>query len=118
MIVLTGRQGIGKGALMQVLQRIWQSTSLFTANIDHVVGRFNGALERSYVVLLDEALFKGDKKSQDRMKSLITEPRCQIEVKYQPARSIASFHRFVATTKFSNTEIRNFIRWSIISLWF
>ena len=108
MIVLTGAQGIGKGALLQVLQRIWQNSCLFTANIDHVVGRFTGALERSYLVLLDEALFKGDKKSQDRMKSLITEPRCQIEVKYQPARSISSVHRFFATTnrsQFGTTEI-------------
>jgi hypothetical protein len=108
MIVLRGGQGTGKGALLQLLQRVWQNTSLFTADIDHVVGRFTGALERSYVVLLDEALFKGDKKALDKMKSLITEPRCQIEAKFQPTRSIKSLHRFFATTnhdQFGHTDI-------------
>ena len=108
MIVLKGGQGTGKGALLQIVQRIWQGTSLFTSNIDHVVGRFTGALERSYVVLLDEALFKGDKRAVDRMKSLITEPRCQIEEKNQPSRSLKSIHRFFATTnhdQFGHTDI-------------
>ena len=108
MIVLKGGQGTGKGALLQIIQRIWQGASLFTSNIDHVVGRFTGALERSYVVLLDEALFKGDKKAVDRMKSLITEPRCQIEEKNQPTRSLKSLHRFFATTnhdQFGHTDI-------------
>ena len=108
MIVLMGRQGSGKGALLRIIQRIWQGTSLFTANIDHVVGRFTGALERSFVVLLDEALFKGDKRAVDRMKSIITEPRCQIEEKNQPTRSIRSIHRFFATTnhdQFGHTDI-------------
>jgi hypothetical protein len=108
MIVLKGGQGTGKGALLQIVQRIWQGTSLFTSNIDHVVGRFTGALERSYVVLLDEALFKGDKRAVDRMKSLITEPRCQIEEKNQPTRSLKSIHRFFATTnhdQFGHTDI-------------
>ena len=108
MIVLKGGQGTGKGALLQIVQRIWQGASLFTSNIDHVVGRFTGALERSYVVLLDEALFKGDKRAVDRMKSLITEPRCQIEEKNQPTRSLKSIHRFFATTnhdQFGHTDI-------------
>lgn len=108
MIVLKGGQGTGKSACLEIVQRIWSGSSLFTADIDHVVGRFNGALERSYVVLLDEALFKGNKKAVDRMKSLITEPRCHIEVKYQPTRTINSLHRFFATTnhkQFSHTDI-------------
>ncbi|MGB1904203.1 MAG: primase-helicase family protein [Pseudomonadales bacterium] len=108
MIVLMGRQGTGKGALLQIVQRIWQGTSIFTADVDHVAGRFTGVLERNFVVLLDEALFKGNKKAIDRMKSLITEPRCQIEEKNQPSRSIKSIHRFFATTnhdQFGQTEI-------------
>ena len=108
MIVLKGQQGTGKGALLQIVQRIWQGTSLFTSNIEHVVGRFTGALELSYVVLLDEALFRGNRKGVDRLKSLLTESRCQIEEKGQPTRSIKSIHRFFATTnhdQFGHTDI-------------
>ena len=47
------------------------------------------------MVLLDEALFSGDRKAQDQMKSLITEPICRVEAKYQPSSSI---HLFFATT--------------------
>ena len=98
MIVLRSGQGTGKGALFQVIQRIWQATTLFASQIDSVTGQFNSALERSYVVLLDEALFSGDRKAQDQMKSLITEPICRVEAKYQPSRQVASIHRFFATT--------------------
>ena len=98
MIVLRSGQGTGKGALFQVIQRIWQATTLFASQIDSVIGQFNSALERSYVVLLDEALFGEDVKAQDQMKSLITEPICRVEAKFQPSRQVASIHRFFATT--------------------
>jgi hypothetical protein len=47
---------------------------------------------------MDEAIFSGDKKSMERLKSLITEPSCRIEQKYQPSRTIDSYHRFFATS--------------------
>lgn len=63
-----------------------------------LAGNFNKCLETAFWVALDEALFKGDKKSQDRMKSLVTEPRIQVCEKYEPKRTIDSFHRFIACT--------------------
>lgn len=63
-----------------------------------MVEQFNAALERHYVVCMDEALFSGDKKSLDRLKSAVTEPTIRIKQKYQPARSIDSVHRFFAAT--------------------
>jgi hypothetical protein len=107
MVVLLGKQGTGKGLFFQILQRIWSRTSLLVSDIQQVVGQFNGALERHYVVIMDEALFSGDRKSQDRMKSLITEKTCHIEQKYQPARTIESVHRFFASSnhdQFAHTE--------------
>ena len=107
MVVLLGKQGTGKGLFFQILQRIWSRTSLLVSDIQQVVGQFNGALERHYVIIMDEALFSGDRKSQDRMKSLITEKTCHIEQKYQPARAIESVHRFFASSnheQFAHTE--------------
>ena len=47
---------------------------------------------------MDEALFKGDRKAQDQLKSIVTEPTIRIEEKYQPKRTIKSYHRFFAST--------------------
>ena len=107
MVVLLGNQGTGKGLFFQILQRIWGRTSLLVSDIQQVVGNFNAALERNYVIMMDEALFSGDRKSQNRMKSFITEKSCTVEQKYQPSRTINSVHRFFASSNhehFSHVE--------------
>jgi hypothetical protein len=98
MVVMLGGQGTGKGAVFQILGRIWRHSVLQVSDVDQVTGRFNAALGRAYVVCLDEAIFQGDRKAQDRLKSLITEPIISIEEKHQPQHSIRSFHRFFAAT--------------------
>lgn len=98
MIVLLGGQGTGKGMFFRLLAAIWQRITLIISDIDQVVGRFNAALERSFVVCLDEALFVGDRKAQDRLKSMITEPVISIEQKFQPSRQVRSLHRLFAAS--------------------
>jgi hypothetical protein len=98
MIVLIGGQGTGKGTFLRLIQNIWRDTSFLTNQIDHVTGHFNNVLERQYIILLDEALFVGNRGATDRLKSLITEPSISIEEKHGPVRSMFSCHRFVATT--------------------
>lgn len=98
MIVLLSGQGEGKGTFFKILQRIWPRTTLLVSDVDEVVGKFNAALERNYIVCMDEALFAGDKKSLDKLKSLITESTCRIEQKHQPSRSINSYHRYFASS--------------------
>ena len=108
MIVLLGGQGTGKGTLFYLLQKIWSKTTLHVSDVEHVTGGFNGAMERNYIVNMDEALFAGDRKSMDRLKSMITEPRITIEQKYQPRRTIQSVHRFFAASNhdhFGNIEL-------------
>lgn len=98
MIVLLGGQGTGKGTLFQILKAIWARTTLLVSDVDNVIGRFNAAIERNFVLCMDEALFAGDKKAMDRLKSLVTEPTVTVEEKHQPRRSIDSFHRFFAAS--------------------
>lgn len=97
-LVLLGGQGTGKGTFFCLLRAIWPNTFLQVSDISYVIGTFNACLERHYVVCMDEALFAGDKKAVDRLKSLVTEPVITIEQKYQPRRSIQSFHRFFAAS--------------------
>jgi hypothetical protein len=107
MIVLLGGQGTGKGVYFSLLRAIWSRTTLQVADIDQVIGKFNALLEQNYVVCMDEALFAGDRKSMDRLKSTVTESVLQIEQKYQPSRVIDSVHRFFAASNhehFGNVE--------------
>lgn len=98
MIILLGGQGVGKGTFARVLQKIWSATFLQVNRIDQIVGDFNGSLERAYTVFLDEALFVGDRKHSDALKSLVTEQTISVNEKHQPARQITSFHRFFSAT--------------------
>ena len=97
-IVLIGGQGTGKGVFFQLMRSIWKYTTLLINDMESITGRFNSLLERNFIVCLDEALFVGDKKSRDRLKSMITEPTITIEQKFQPTRTISSYHRFFAAT--------------------
>lgn len=98
MIILLGGQGVGKGTLSRVLRKIWSATFLQVNRIDQIVGDFNGSLERAYTVFLDEALFVGDRKHSDALKSLVTEQTISVNEKHQPARQITSYHRFFSAT--------------------
>ena len=97
-IVMLGRQGTGKGVFFSLLRAIWGRTTLLVQDVDQVLGRFNAALERHFVVCMDEAIFTGDKRAIEHLKSLVTEAQCRIENKYQPGRTIDSYHRFFAAS--------------------
>ncbi len=97
-IVLLGGQGTGKGTFFRILRAIWGRTALQVSDIQEVIGHFNAVLERNFIIFMDEAIFSGDKKALDRLKSLVTEPTCRVEQKYQPARTIDSYHRFFAAS--------------------
>ena len=98
MIVLLGGQGTGKGTFFRILRAIWDRTVIQVSDIQEVIGHFNAVLERNFIIFMDEAIFSHDKKALDRLKSLVTETTCRIEQKYQPARTIDSYHRFFAAS--------------------
>jgi hypothetical protein len=102
MLVLMGGQGTGKGTFSRLLQSIWSRTTLITNQIADVTGNFNSAMERKFIVWLDEALFAGDYKATDALKSLITEPTISIHAKFQEPRNTFSCHRFLAATNASH----------------
>jgi hypothetical protein len=98
MIVMLAGQGVGKGAFFRLLSAIWPHTTLLVSDIGHVLGPFNAQIERSFALCLDEALFVGDRRSGDRLKSMVTEPFVTIEQKFQPRRSVGSVHRLFAAS--------------------
>jgi hypothetical protein len=108
MITLLGGQGTGKGVYFSLLRAIWPRTTLQASNIEQITGRFNACLERNFIICMDEALFAGDRRAMDNLKSIITESMLQIEQKYQPTRTIQSVHRLFASSNhshFGNIEL-------------
>ncbi|WP_416546102.1 primase-helicase family protein [Limnohabitans sp. DCL3] len=108
MITLLGGQGTGKGVYFSLLRAIWPRTTLLASNIEQITGRFNACLERNFIICMDEALFAGDRRAMDILKSIITESMLQIEQKFQPTRTIQSVHRLFASSNhshFGNIEL-------------
>jgi hypothetical protein len=101
MIVFLGGEGTGKGTFEVILRKIFSATTLLISDVESVIGGFNAQLERAYAVFMDEALFHGNKRATERLKSYVTSDFIQIEEKQMPKRSIESFHRFFAA---SNSE--------------
>jgi hypothetical protein len=97
-IILLGGQGTGKGMFYRLLKEVWPYTMLQVHDIDDVVGKFTAALERNYGVWMDEAMFTHDNKSMEKLKAVISEHQIRIEEKYQPKRTIDSFHRIFAAS--------------------
>lgn len=100
-IVLLSGSGCGKGTFFQLLSAIWSKSAVEVSDINQVIGTFNAVLEKNYVVMMDEAIFVGNKAAMERLKNMISEPTVRVEQKYQPSRTIESFHRFFAA---SNSE--------------
>lgn len=98
LVILIGGQGIGKGTLGRILRKIWSATYLQVNRVAAITGEFNSALERAFIVVMDEALFAGDHRASDALKSLVTEEVIHINEKHQPARQITSYHRFFIFT--------------------
>ena len=89
-----GGEGTGKGMFFKASLKNLGKNQLLVSDINEIVGNFNASLERNLIICMDEALFKGDKRAQDKLKSIVTEQNIRIEQKYEPRHTIQSFHRF------------------------
>lgn len=101
-IIFLGGQGVGKGSFEVLLRRIWGSTTLLVNKVEMIVGSFNGVMERAFNIFLDEAVFHGDRRSTEALKSIVTSEFITVNEKHQPTRSIPSVHRFFAASNSSH----------------
>ena len=80
-IVLRGGKGAGKGAFARALLRIFGVHGLHVSDRDHLIGKFNAHMGHCCLLFADEAYWAGDKKSEGKLKRIITEPTLSIEPK-------------------------------------
>ena len=83
-VVLQGRKGTGKGALGQMLVRIFRDHALRHPHPPPPVGHLNAHLVDALFLFLDEAVWAGDKQGEGVLKGIITERTVMIEFGVDP----------------------------------
>lgn len=82
LLALTGGSGAGKSIFGHTLLRIFGQHGLYIGGTpDLLTGDFNGHLQNKLFLYLDEVLWAGNKRAEQALKSLITEPMMMINPK-------------------------------------
>ena len=97
-IVLTGRQGVGKGVFSVEFGKIWGEHFLAIGRSDALVNNFNSELMGKSLVYADEAFWGGDKQISGILKSMITEDSLRIEYKRKEAIYVRNYVRLIAAS--------------------
>ncbi|WNO48506.1 hypothetical protein [Achromobacter phage SE2] len=99
-LVFRGGKGVGKGSIAQVIGKIVGDSYWATADMDHVIGNFNGNLKSCAFLFLDEALWAGSKQSERKLKNILTEPVITTTDKgFQPIRTRNCLHTIMASNE-------------------
>ena len=80
-LVFKGGKGTGKGIFARAIKRLFGQHGLQITSPMQLTGRFNAHLRDCCLLFADEAILPDDKKAENVLKSLITEPEIPIEGK-------------------------------------
>jgi Family of unknown function (DUF5906) len=98
-VVLRGLKGTGKSLLADVMKRLVGMRHF--ARLDkpsQITGQFNGHLQSTILVDVEEAFFSGDKAAEGTLKSWITSDDVQIRLMRTDGFQAKNFSRFVFTS--------------------
>ena len=81
-IVISSKQGIGKGMFTGVLSELLYANNFVEiADMDKLLGQFNNLLMNKLLVVANEATWGGNRKDSGKLKALITDSNMTIEQK-------------------------------------
>jgi hypothetical protein len=92
---MRGLPGVGKGVFATEYGKIFGRHFLHLTNREHVVGKFNAHSAESCLVFADEALFVGDARDADILKTLVSEQSKTLERKGIDAVQVANYARTI-----------------------
>lgn len=90
--------GAGKGAVIRYLSPILGRYMVELNGSDQLLGRFNDVFVGRLLIFGDEVVWAKDRRSADKLKAYITEPRIAVEPKGLPVIKVANFARIVTAT--------------------
>lgn len=108
LIIIKGLQGSGKNSVFDIFFKfvMGSDTSLTTAKMDLITGRFNSIRQSLIMCVLDEAVDNKNKKQLNEFKNLITSETTQIEYKGKEALDLADYCNYIIL---SNNDFSSFI---------
>ena len=80
-IVMRGSMGVGKGVFANGFGSLFGRHYMLLNDSGQLTGKFNGFMKDKCLLFADEAFWAGDKSSEGKLKSMITEPTLNIEMK-------------------------------------
>ncbi|MBX7496850.1 RepB family DNA primase [Qipengyuania sp. 6B39] len=80
-LVFRGKRGVGKSTLGHAMRRIFGQHGMSVTHPQHLHGQFNDHLHDCILLFADEAVAPGEKKAEQMIKVMITEPTLLIEPK-------------------------------------
>ncbi len=97
-IVMKGSMGAGKGVFADEFGKLFGRHYMLLNDSNQLVGKFNGHMKDKCLLFADEAFWAGDKTAEGKLKSMITEPTINVEMKGKDAYSIKNnLHMIFAT---------------------
>ncbi|SIO36502.1 DUF5906 domain-containing protein [Halodesulfovibrio marinisediminis] len=98
-VVIKGEKGAGKSIIQEKLwKKILGAHFLKLDKQGTVTGRFNAHLEDKLMIVLEEAVWAGDKAAEGTLKSLITDRLLPVEAKGYDLREVDSYCRLFLNT--------------------
>jgi hypothetical protein len=80
-LVFRGARGVGKSTLGHAMRRMFGQHGMSVTHPQHLHGQFNDHLHDCVLLFADEAVAPGEKKAEQMIKVMITEPTLLIEPK-------------------------------------
>lgn len=117
-IAIRGPQGQGKSFLLKFLKAIFGRGAREIAEAERLLTRFNRSLAGCTIVGAEEAIFSGDPRLAQALKTFISSDLWTYEEKHKAAVEMKNVHRLIATT---NSEHAVLIedddrRWTVIEV--
>lgn len=88
-------EGTGKGMFMDWFKPLFGRHAFTVTSLENAIGHFNAHLSQSLLVFANEAIWGGDKKSQSRMKALITDETTDVTSKGKDTIMLDNYKRWV-----------------------
>lgn len=80
-LVLRSGQGAGKNIIIDMFQKIFGAHTYVTTKVDDLAGRFNAHLAATILLVLNEALWGGNRSAAGTVKSVVTDRTLTVEPK-------------------------------------
>ena len=95
---LKSKEGSGKNIILNMFKKIMDKYYISVANINQILGDFNGIIEAKMLIDLDEVSYGGNKAQCNKLKSLITEDRQVVNKKNKEMYEIDNYADYIITT--------------------